>query len=111
MLNRWISLLAALMLLASCASAEGWMNSGDVDAAVDVMNEDVVYDAADSVGDVVNGGNPDPDLQQQIAYSFTPVEVVLVLDISGLKPLSLKVEMISATAAATTAAAEDEGAE
>lgn len=83
MLNRWISLLAALMLLASCASAEGWMNSGDVDAAVDVMNEDVVYDAADSVGDVVNGGNPDPDLQQQIAYSFTPVEVVLVLDISG----------------------------
>lgn len=83
MLKKWISLLLTTLLLVSCASAEGWMNSDDVDAAVDVMNEDVIYDAADSVGDVVNGGNPASDMQQQIAYSFTPVEVVLVLDISG----------------------------
>lgn len=83
MLSRVICLLLTLALLVSCAAAEDWMEGTDQANAVDKMNEDVIYDAADSVGDVVNGDDPDPTQQQQIVYSFTPVEVVLVLDISG----------------------------
>lgn len=83
MLKRMLSVLLALLMLTAGAGAEGWMDSADQSDAVDVMNEDVIYNAADSVGTVVNGGDPDPDMQQQIAYSFTPVEVVLIIDTSG----------------------------
>lgn len=83
MLKRMLTLLAAMMLLVSCAYGEGWLNGADAPGAVDVMTEDLVYDAADAVGDVVNGANPDPTDAEKIVYSFTPVEVVLVLDVSG----------------------------
>lgn len=83
MLKKMLSLLAAMVLLAGCAVAEGWMDGSEQSDAVDVMNEDVIYNAADAVGTVVNGGDPDPTMQQQIVYSFTPVEVVIILDTSG----------------------------
>lgn len=83
MLKKMLSLLMALLLVLSCASGEDWMTGADQEDAVDVMNESVIYDAADSVGDVVNGSKPNATMQQKIVYSFTPVEVVIVLDTSG----------------------------
>lgn len=82
-MKRFISLLLCL-LLPFASLAEGWMNSGDQDAAVGDVLDDTVYDAADSVGDVVNTGAPEePTEQEMITYSFTPLDVVLVLDSSG----------------------------
>lgn len=82
-MKRMMSLLLCALLMLSCAKGEGWMSGMDEDGAVDVMNENVVYDSADSVGTVVNGGVTQATEEQKIVYSFTPVDVVLVLDISG----------------------------
>ena len=82
-MKRFLCLLLCLLLPAA-SLAEGWMNSGDQDDAVGSVTDDAVYDAADSVGQVVNTGAPgEPTDQQKIAYSFTPLEVVLIIDVSG----------------------------
>lgn len=82
-LTRWMSVLLALSLLPSCALSEGWMSGTDEPDAVENMTQSQVYNAADSVGNVVNGGNVTTTEAQEIVYSFTPVDVVLVLDRSG----------------------------
>ena len=82
-MKRFVCLLLCLLLPVT-ALAEGWMNAGDQDDAVDSVTDDVVYDAADSVGDVVNADAPaEPTDQQRITYSFTPLEVVMIIDVSG----------------------------
>lgn len=83
MMKRLIAMLLCL-LLPMTALAEGWMSGGDQGDAVENVTTDAVYEAADSVGDVVNTGAPqEPTEQEKIVYSFTPLEVVLVLDSSG----------------------------
>lgn len=83
MMKRILSLLLCL-LLPLTAAAEGWLNGNDQQNAVENVTTDTVYDAADSVGTVVNTGAPkEPTDQEKIVYSFTPLDVVLVLDSSG----------------------------
>lgn len=82
-MKRFLCLLLCL-LLPVASLAEGWMSNGDQDDAVGSVTDDAVYDAADSVGQVVNTGAPgEPTEQQRITYSFTPLEVVLIIDVSG----------------------------
>ena len=82
MLKRILALLFCF-LIPFTAFAEGWMNTTDQpDAVVDVTT-DTAYNSADSIGQVVNGQPKDPSQQQQVVYSFTPMDVVLVLDASG----------------------------
>ena len=82
MLKRILALLFCF-LIPFTAFAEGWMNTTDQpDAVVDVTT-DTAYNSADSIGQVVNGQPKDPTQQQQVVYSFTPMDVVLVLDASG----------------------------
>lgn len=82
-MKRFLCLFLCLMLPLS-ALAEGWMDFGDPNEAVENVTTDTVYDAADSVGDVVNTEKPDePTDEEKITYSFTPLDVVLVLDASG----------------------------
>lgn len=83
MLKRFFCCLVLVVMTMSGSCAENWMGGTDQPGAVDIMNEDVIYDAADSVGTVVNGDNPTPTDEERIVYSFTPLDVVLVLDISG----------------------------
>lgn len=83
MMKRMLAMLMCL-LMPFAAVAEGWMNNGGFPDAVENVTTDAVYDAADSVGDVVNTAAPaEPTDQEKIIYSFTPLEVVLVLDSSG----------------------------
>lgn len=83
MLKRFFCCLLLVVMTVTSVCAEDWMSGTDQPGAVDIMNEDVIYDAADSVGTVVNGDNPDPTEAEKIVYSFTPLDVVLVLDVSG----------------------------
>lgn len=80
-MKRMLCLLLCL-LLPVAALAEGWMNSqnGNTEGVTDGL----VYDAADSVGVVVNTDAPGAASEQdKIMYTFTPLEVVLVIDVSG----------------------------
>ncbi|MBQ8653671.1 MAG: VWA domain-containing protein [Clostridia bacterium] len=84
MMKRILSLMLSLILLASCAQAEGWLTESHEPGAVDAVTDKTVYDAADSAGTVVNASDPGtPGQQEQIVYSFTPLDVVLVVDVSG----------------------------
>jgi len=83
MLKRLTALLLCLMLPVA-ALAEGWMNATDQPDAVLNVTTDVAYESADSIGEVVNTGAPqEPTEQEKVVYSFTPLDVVLVLDASG----------------------------
>ncbi len=83
MMKRMLALLMCLVLPA-VAVAEGWMNDDDQTVAVETVTTENVYDAADSVGTVVNTEAPDEATQQEEnLYAFTPLDVVLVLDSSG----------------------------
>ena len=82
-MKRLMALLLCLLLPVT-ALAEGWMSGTDQGDATENVTTDAVYDAAESVGDVVNTGAPqEPTEQERIVYSFTPLDVVLVLDSSG----------------------------
>lgn len=83
MLRRLVALLLCV-LLPLTVTAESWMTGDDMPDSVENVTTDTVYDAADSVGEVVNTSAPNaPSLQEEIVYSFTPLDVVLVLDSSG----------------------------
>lgn len=80
-----ISLLFVLLLSLSLpfARAEGWLNEAAAPDAVQNATDSAVYDAADAAGTVVNADRPqDPTPQEKIVYSFTPLDVVLILDVS-----------------------------
>lgn len=82
-MKRFLSLLLCFLLPVT-ATAEGWLNGNDQPSAVENVTNSTVYDAADSVGTVTNTGAPDaPSDQEKVVYSFTPLDVVLVLDASG----------------------------
>ncbi len=86
MMKRMLSLLMALLMAFSVTHvlADDWLTDDDEPDAVDVVTEDAIYDAASSVGTVVNTDAPqEPTDAEMIVYSYTPVEVVLVLDVSG----------------------------
>lgn len=84
MIKRLFPLLLCLLLLNACAEAEDWLNDSSAPDAIEVVTDNTVYDAADAAGMVVNAENPtDPSQQQMIVYSFTPLDVVLIMDVSG----------------------------
>lgn len=84
MMKRMMAMLLACMLLCAQAAAEGWLDSSAAPGAVENVTEKTVYDAADSVGTVVNAADPGaPDQLDMVVYSFTPLDVFLVLDVSG----------------------------
>lgn len=52
--------------------------------AVQSVTDTTVFDAADQAGTVVNASRPDDSTQQdRIDYSFTPLDVVLIIEASG----------------------------
>lgn len=84
MMKRMLCLLLCLTCLISSAGAEGWLTDSAAPDAVQKVTDSTVYDAADAAGTVVNAPAPgDPTYQEQVVYSFTPMDVVLVVDVSG----------------------------
>lgn len=79
-----MAMLLALLMLWTGASAESWLDSSAAPDAPEHVTEKTVYDAADSVGTVVNAADPGtPDQMDMVVYSFTPLDVILVVDVSG----------------------------
>ena len=71
-MKRWMCLFMCLLMLPVWALAE------------EDVTEGVVFDAADSVGTVVNAESPeDASAAAMIRYAFTPLDVALVIDCSG----------------------------
>lgn len=86
-MKRFLAMLMVLSIVAfSGAKAEeipGWLLSPNIDQTQQIVTEDTLYDAASSVGTVVNGTVADATEADLFAYSFSPIDVVLVLDCSG----------------------------
>lgn len=72
-MKKILCMLLCLLMLPTVSFAEGNDN----------VTEGIVYDAADSVGTVVNGDPVDTTVVEQFLYRFTPLDVVLVIDVSG----------------------------
>lgn len=84
MMKRILCLLLSMAMLLSAALAEGWLVFPGQSGSVEDVTEKTVYDAADAAGRVVNASDPgDPSAMDMITYSYTPVEVVLIVDVSG----------------------------
>ncbi|MBQ8537255.1 MAG: VWA domain-containing protein [Clostridia bacterium] len=85
MLKRLISLTLCGLMVAGSALAQGsWLTGFDQPQAVDHATGQTVYQAADEAGTVVNVSQPAQATQEEmITYSYTPLDVVLVLDASG----------------------------
>lgn len=84
MKKRLICLFLSMLMLFSAALAEGWLVNPGQSGSVENVTEKNVYDAADAAGRVVNASDPgDPSAMDMITYSYTPVEVVLIIDVSG----------------------------
>lgn len=78
----WLLLLCVLLPIVSLAEGQP-NNEYQYDAEKSVVGS-AVYDAAQSVGQIVNGDVPEEDAQlREDAEALVPVEVVLVLDASG----------------------------
>ncbi len=86
-MKRLFAMLMVLSIVAfPAANAEeipGWLLSPDIGQTQQTVTEDTLYDAASSVGTVVNGTVADATEDDLFAYSFSPIDVVLVLDCSG----------------------------
>lgn len=84
-MKRILALLLTLVLLPLPTLAEdNWLNDVTGPDASNTVTDKTVYDAADAAGAVVNAGDPgSPTQQESIVYSFSPLDVVLVLDVSG----------------------------
>ena len=63
-MKRLMALLLCLLLPVT-ALAEGWMSGTDQGDATENVTTDAVYDAAESVGDVVNTGAPQEPTEQE----------------------------------------------
>ena len=86
-MKRFLAILMVLSVVTfSGAKAEeipGWLLSPNIGQTQQTVTEDTLYDAASSVGTVVNGTVADATEDDLFAYSFSPIDVVLVLDCSG----------------------------
>lgn len=83
-MKRFIALLLALVLPLTAMAEDTWLNDTTAPDASDTVTDKTVYDAADAAGNVVNATDPGaPTQQESIVYSFSPLDVVLVLDVSG----------------------------
>lgn len=83
-MKRFLCILICLMMFVPGALAQGWMVGDDQPGAVDNVTEGLVYNAADEAGLVVNADQPMGGTEQEkIVYSFSPLEAVLIIDVSG----------------------------
>ena len=100
-MKRFLVMLMVLSIVAfPVAKAEeipGWLLSPDIGQTQQTVTADTLYDAASSVGTVVNGAVADATEDDLFAYSFSPIDVVLVLDCSGsMSSGSAQVSLLSA---------------
>ena len=90
MKRRFLSGLLCLLLALSAQTgfaqdgAPDWLTAPDEPDAQKNATDEIVYDSADTAGTVVNAPAPGgPTAEEAVTYSFSPIDVVLVLDASG----------------------------
>ena len=76
--------LSLAMIFSACAAENFWDDAPATEEDIQSGTEQAIEDSIRDAGDLVN---PDPDhaftAEQQTSYSYTPLDVVLVLDTSG----------------------------
>ena len=88
-MKKLFAVLMCLVLLACTAfsfaeDAPDWMNDPNASNAVENVTDVTVYDSVDNAGVIVNTDRPDdPTRQELVTYSYTPLDAILIIDVSG----------------------------